>query len=126
MSEYGKGLIICLVKWAEHFASISNVLEHHKELHLEHPNLYGESQAVQMWANGASDHLYEIEVPKGLEWDEIRAKVEQLKDRGLEMGHGYTGKTYTLYELQELFKLTEEIAVLIDKKLGITSEIGEW
>lgn len=166
-SEFGKGLVICLLKFATHFSNshardisrIQQYLEKSEEerklILSEHPpdNLnYGEeyhqkvrywvektndyhqgditasiSQDLEMWANGASDHLYEIEVPDGEDWSEIRSKVEELQNLGLKMGHGFIQDN--LWVLGDYFKLrdlTIEIALLIDKKLGLKPEEGTW
>jgi len=87
-SEFGKGLVICLVKFAEHFMKLEDCLRQYAEMREKHPDLFTEQEAVEMWANGASDHLYDIEVPEGKDWDEIRIKVDDLKSLGLQMGHG--------------------------------------
>jgi hypothetical protein len=128
MSEFGKGLVICLVKWAEHIDRLQSMLEIYKKMGEEHPDTYSNpvSSAIEMWANGASDHLYDIEVPEGLAWDDIRKDVEHLKDAGLEIGHGFTGKIWKMDDVVKLFKLTREIAMKIDIKLGLSPELGDY
>lgn len=155
-SEFGKGLVVCLVKFHQHFLP-----EYLKEISICKEALssyYGEekalSQGITLWANGASDHLYEIEAPEGKEWNEVREKVKILQDSGLEMGHGvarYTrGTIYALKDVERLRELTEEILmtvnnklklnlhfeesreldikmlIKIDKKLGLKPDWGEW
>jgi len=102
-SEFGKGLVVCLSKFYQHFGNdmltkasfckrISEMSEEDQEKVMSDkppPNLnygkdlnewfkfwktklvpiYGSIEAkissdITLWANGASDHLYEIEVPK--------------------------------------------------------------
>ena len=128
-SEFGKGLVICLVKLAEHFMEYRHQLDKYEQMRVESPDLFKESSAISSWANGASDHLYEIEVPDGKEWDEIRDKVEVLKSKGLDMGHGkgLMGEhNYSKDDVSELFNLTREIALMVDTKLGLSPELGEW
>ena len=125
-SEFGKGLVICLVKFAEHFMILKNSIDMYKKSNINGRNLHPESSAVSMWANGATDHLYEIEVPKGKDWDAIRKKVKELQDKGLEMGHGYTRTNYTEEDANYLMKLTREIAMMIDEKIGLKPDTGEW
>jgi len=155
-SEFGKGLVVCLVKFYQHFSP-----EYLREIYIYKgvfSSHYGEekalSQGITLWANGASDHLYEIEAPEGKEWNEIREKVKILQDSGLEMGHGiarYTkGTIYTLKDVERLRELSEEILmavnnklklnfhfeesqdldikmlIKIDKKLGLKPDWGEW
>jgi hypothetical protein len=125
-SEFGKGLVICLVKFSEHMGSWRKTSASYKELSKEHPDLFNESHAVEMFFNGASDHLYEIEVPQ--EWikTEIGKKVRELQDFGLEIGHGFTGKKWTEAEVFKAQDLTHEIALLIDKAIGLNPEEGQW
>ena len=118
-SEFGKGLVICLVKFAEHFMVFGRQLEEYKKAGLK------ELGCVEVWANGASDHLYEIEVPSEWKNTEIETKVNELKDLGLEMGHGFK-RNHTKDDVEKLFNLTKEIAILIDKKLGLKPEKGAW
>ena len=84
------------------------------------------SHEIELWANGASDHLYEIEVPDGKEWDSIRKKVKKLQNKGLNMDHTFREQIYTFDDLTELMKLTDDIALMIDRKIGLKPDIGEW
>lgn len=172
-SEFGKGLVICLVKFSQHIHQ-NNFLgkiklykkwidetKENRELMLSknppsnlnfgfphmqelkyfveiadkiHKGDYEESLSheIELWMNGASDHLYEIEVPEGKDWDKIRKKVNSLREKGLDMGHGFRSlrgidtNKWTFEDVIGLFQLAEEIAVMIDKKLGLKSDIGQW
>lgn len=168
-SEFGKGLVICLVKFAGHFIDnnlrearvISRFLTESKEdqekvLSGNPPptlnfgtnfteafqrfmRIHGEihkgdtesalSHQITLWANAASDHLYDIEVPKKWKRRKIRKKVEELQALGLDMGHGaglMMDKIYTIEDVDTLMKLTIEIALLVDKELGLEAEEGQW
>lgn len=130
-SEFGKGLTICLVKFAEHAMYLQHFLkmnEKIRESDTTNPEYWNDGQAVSMWANGATDHLYEIEVPKGKEWDSIRRKVKKLQDKGLDIGHGsgLMSDNFSKEDAYELQKLTREIAVMIDKKLGLKPDEGSF
>lgn len=115
-SEFGKGLVVCLVKFAEH-----------KERYSERLGDGGMSSSkVELLFNGASDHLYEIEVPEQWKGTEIEAKVTELKDFGLMIGHGFKGRVHTKADITRAYSLCRDIALLIDKKLGLNAEIGEW
>ena len=107
-SESGKGLVICLVKFAEHS----------EELKIPSTNIY-------LWANAASDHLYDIEVPEGKEWDKIRGKVKELQCKGLEMGHR-PGAKPSFKDALALKNLAQDIALMIDRKLGLKPQRGQW
>lgn len=123
-SEFGRGLVICLVKFAEHAMYIQTVIR-------EYASVGGEKEhvGVNLWANGATDHLYDIEVPEGKDWDEIRGLVKELQDVGLDMGHGggLRGDTkYTKEQAVALIEKTRKIALLIDIKIGINPDEGEF
>ena len=128
-SEFGRGLVICLVKFAEHNAKLNQTIESYKKMSESGipGGLFNESSAITMWANGATDHLYEIECPDV--WPDVKAKVEELQNKGLDMGHGaglMSDVKYTKKDAYELFNLTKEIAIMIDKKMGLSPEIGQW
>ena len=164
-SEFGKGLVINLVKFTEHFSNdtimrINNIRfyqsksEKEKELIMaENPlpkydygkklrddikiffsceyQVYGNwreaiSSMIGLWANGATDHLYEIKTPEDKGWDKIRLLVEKLQSKGLAMGHGFTNKIYEYKDVLELQKLIKKISILIDEKLGLEADWGEW
>lgn len=125
-SEFGKGLVICLVKFAEHRWRWFEQKNLWKEMHEENPELFNESRAVEMHFNGASDHLYEIEVPAVWKRKKIGKKVKELQDFGLEMGHGFTHKGWTEADVEKAYTLCREIALLVDKELGLNPQIGEW
>jgi len=85
------------------------------------------SRVIELWANGATDHLYDMEVPPEWENTVIAEKVAELKSLGLSMGHGFTGHTWTFEDFLKLFRLTHEIALAIDRRIGIQNvEEGEY
>ena len=161
-TEFGRGLIINLVKFAEHFENrMANQISHAKlymsktkeeqELMLSDnppPNLnYGRfpkehmkgflniyvkvhgtsekalSSLIELWANGASDHLYEILVPRRWKGTELEKKVKKLQHLGLEIGHGFTGKIWKFDDFVKLQDLTKEIAILIDSSIGLNKQV---
>lgn len=137
-SEFGKGLIICMVKFAEHyerkrekFIELLSGNEKLLEKHKTGIEIYGSkeeyiSKEIETFMNGASDHLYEIYVPEGEDWDEIREKVRIMKEKALTMGHGFTETIWKIEDLNEIFGMNREISLLIDIKIGLKPEIGKW
>lgn len=150
VSEFGRGLVVCLVKFAMHLdnkyarqiANVNHFFTTYKgdmnqlskldrsarrdiedfvntELALEGNYDKALSHLIELWASGASDHLSEIEVPEKWKELEVGKKVLELKAKASEMGHGFTGKTWTYEDFISLHKLTEEIALLIDLRLGL-------
>jgi hypothetical protein len=124
-SEFGKGLVICLVKFAEHMGNWQSQKESYKQMIKENPELFTESYAVKMHFNAASDHLYEIEVPEMERDSLIGKKVAELKTLALEMRQIFNNKEYTEKDLFALYDLCEEIALLIDEQIGLKPEKGE-
>lgn len=178
-SEFGRGLAICLVKFAEHFENsmarqINNVhliygkKGNRKKLEKYDADVqrdvklferfylraeFGEharsvehelSHLIELWANGASDHLYDIDVPKwcGTRWalkrgwlgipyparerTELWRLLGKLQLKGLRMGHGFTGEIHTYADFTELQELTRKIALELDKHMGLKPELGKW
>lgn len=163
-SEFGRGLCICLVKFAEHCERdqslgvinkwMKETPENQKAMLLEHPpdnlnfgfppmkqlrdfidiaeNICGGdykkalSNRIEMIMGGASDHLYEIEVPGLPFWDDIKIAVDLLRTKALAIGHGFTGQIWTLEDLGEVQKATRDIALMIDKRLYLEPEEGKW
>lgn len=161
VSEYGKGLMVCLAKWFQHFGDrrYFNLMCLHEyiekdergregyynnmEPHLQasitfflesSSSVFGNEERafaneIMMWANAASDHLYEIEVPDGVYWDEVRQLVKELQDKGLDMGHGagLTGRiSYTWGDVEELLNLTQKIMIKVDGILGLQPDWGSY
>ncbi len=125
-SEFGKGLVICLVKFSEHRWQWQEQKKLYEEMRQNHPVHFPEAKAIEMHFNGASDHLYEIEVPPKWRRKNLGKKVKELQDFGLSMGHGFSGKEWTETDVEKAYDLCQEIALLIDKELGLKPQIGQW
>lgn len=126
-SEFGKGLVICLVKFAEHRWRWVETKKLYEEMRQKHPDLFNESEAVISHFNGASDHLYEIEVPAELRKTKLGKLVNELQSFGLAMGHSFErGKEWSGEDVDKAYSMCQEIALLIDKKLGLKPDIGVW
>ncbi len=125
-SEFGKGLVICLVKFAEHCWRWQEQKRFYEEMRDKSPHLFDESSAIETHFNGASDRLYEIEVPESWKRTKIGKAVKELKDFGLQIGHGFSGKTWTEADVEKAYQMCRDIALLIDKKLGLDADLGTW
>lgn len=142
-SEFGKGLVYNLVLFAMHcdneFASeirglnfvihmkdvteydrtifdALNTIEAYKDIYPNPADLL--RHRINMWANGASDHLYEIKTNVGDK--ELKKKLEELKTLGLDMGHGsglIDGTVCNWDNFCKLHELVKECARLIDSEL---------
>jgi len=85
----------------------------------------GFSSLIHMWANGASDHLYEITVPRRWQGTHLDEIVQQLQNKGLAMGHGFPSPECTYQDFVELRALAEEAVIWIDQHIGLKRE-ADW
>lgn len=126
-SEFGKGLVICLVKFAEHRMWWIEQKRQYEEMRKKSPDLFSVSHAIEMHFNGASDHLYAIEVPKEWRRKKLGRKVKELQAFGLEIGHGFPcTHDWTEADVEKAYTMCQEIAILIDKELGLEPQKGQW
>lgn len=85
------------------------------------------SQEITLWMNGASDHLYELEIPNKFKGTKIEELSNWLKDFCLEMGHGFMNKKlYTWDDIEKIWDTCKEIGLLIDKEFDIDPTKGQW
>lgn len=124
-TEYGRGLVTCLVKFAEHAEMWFKDKENWKQMHEKCPNLFSESDAVQKFFWGASDHLYGIEVPDKWRGTKIESRVNELRHFALHIRHGLTYEQWSEKDVIKAYDLCREIALLIDKELGLSADIGK-
>ena len=124
-SEFGKGLVICLVKFAEHRWRWYEQKKLYENMREKHPDHFAEKEAVEIHFNGASDHLYDIEVPKEWRKKKLSRKVKELQAFGLKMGHGFTQQEWTEADVEKAYTMCQGIALLIDKELGLEPQIGQ-
>lgn len=115
-SEFGKGTIYPLLLWACHLERIM----------YKYP--VGEAD-YSLWFNGASDHLFELEIPKQWQKKKLGKKMKELQDIALNIGHGarmmdHSPKAKTDFNKCVVF--TKKIAFLIDKELGFKPIKGKY
>jgi hypothetical protein len=111
-------------------------MEHAKNFEKVYIKVWGDekkarSSMITLWANGASDHLYDIRVPAKLKGTDIGKKILLLQSLCLDMGHGkglFNTKVYTFKDFLRLRKLAEEIALMIDKDVFHIkdADLGKW
>jgi hypothetical protein len=123
-SEFGRGLLTCLLSFFDH----KSMIQGHFYAGLE------ERHGGQRWANGASDHLFELEIPEALNGTSLGHSITVFRDRWVELGHGFgtmsekgADKAEVCRGLDECKILALAIAVELDKALGLPSaEMGQW
>ena len=88
-SDFGRGYATCLRQFVNHAQRLTEAIELYRDMRSKHADLFSEAGAVEMWANGASDHLYELHRPKrgvaNVEWQRAKATAA----RALDIGHGF-------------------------------------
>lgn len=91
----------------------------------------GLNQSISSFMNGASDHLYEFEIPESLP-DEIKGMAKEMRELSLDMGHGSglmdaEGKVCNIDNFRRVKELTIEIARALDFVVfGIVGDEGEY
>lgn len=108
-SEFGKGLTYCLGLFLAHAGRYESLSKALKDTSL---------RPVEMWFNGSSDHLYELEIPETLP-KSLQKRLKEFSDKCLKWGHGFPKKKSTEEDL--FWSLTEakELLRLIDKHFKV-------
>jgi len=124
-SEFGSGFIYNLILFAKHWYMYVenkekfNRINKEKQLHMS-PS----SHAAQLFFYGAQDHLQELLIPKRYKGTEIEKKTRIFLDfcaeRRLPM------IPVNEKDFEKAFKMLEEIAMLIDKDLGVKDIEATW
>ena len=118
-SEFGKGFIYNLILFSKHWWKHSDYLEKYQGI----KGIIDDGS--EMWFNGASDHLYELEIPEQWKRKKIGKLAKWIQDKGLYWGHRFEKKP-TKKDFNEMFEKIEELAMLIDKELGIKPIQADW
>jgi hypothetical protein len=124
-SEFGRGYATCLLMFTWHTPRLED-----GSIYLK-PHL-----VVELWANGASDHLYELKI--GGRVPRADGKVASaMATAAIDCGHGFRRK-YTHEAARGWIATamgllanignpqTLEEAMEIDRGLGLRPEKGEW
>ncbi len=110
-SEFGRGYATCLIQFFFHRARLDEDADRYAKLHIENPDLFKPSDAVEIWASGASDHLYDLLHPRrGLSAEHWRL-ARALQDRALDIGHGYRPSSKS--DLAECYRLLGDAESLL-------------
>ena len=138
-SEFGRGYATCLFQFVMHAPRLDDFAETSKAAHARNPALFAnpESDGIEMWASGASDHLYEL-ITGGRINRLDRATAKMVASMAISCGHGYMLHNWTramalnwLECAVELLvnvgnPLTLDEAMAIDRHLGLRPERGTY
>lgn len=124
-SEFGKGFVYNLILFSKHIGRIEHSLQMYRQMREKNAILFRDEDALSMWFNGASDHFYELVVPKQLKKTEIGKLADWITERSLHFGHGSKDKP-TIEETRAIVDAVERLAILIDKELGVKPVEAEY
>lgn len=108
--EFGKGLCYCLGLFLAHAERFQEDDEFGKR--------------ADMWFNGASDHLYELQVEAAPK--ELQPRLQNLQDKVLEWGHGRKMKAAKSTDVYWSIGEAKELLMLIDSAHGVPTEKAQW
>lgn len=89
--------------------------------------IYEAEDGAEMWFNGASDHLYEMQIPDSLPED-LRSKLDGFKTHVLNWGHGFdmNRQRATKKDVQWSIETAMNLLMEIDKLHGFEVEEADW
>lgn len=117
-SEFGKGLCYNLGLFLAHEERYMKYKIDFEKIRITNKDkrsqdYFSEGYAVEMWFNGASDHLYELQysyAPK-----KLRKRIQTFQQKCLLFGHGFLKKKPTEKEYKWAIQEAKELLLLIDK-----------
>jgi len=130
-TEFGRGYATCLFQFVMHEGRLDPSIRVYSHVDTS------ESHAVEMWANGASDHLYELITGPRVKKQQ-RQVAKALASVVLECGHGFTRHNWTrgmalawIATAKALLigvgdPQTLENAMAVDKRLGLLPDKGAY
>jgi hypothetical protein len=129
VSEFGRGYATCLFQFVMHEARLVEDLRIYAKVGMN------ESSAVEMWANGSSDHLYDLVTGPRIS-PALRSLANELARVALECGHGFTNKTWYASDAEAWIALAKSLLIGVgdpqtideamdaDRRLGLRPELG--
>lgn len=126
-SEFGKGCTYCLGLFLAHAERSWGPPDFDKEQDermkdMGKVNDY--SFSTELWFNGASDHLYDLEIPDNFPV-RLKSRLKKLQSKSLYFGHGF-GQDTTNKDKMWAIEEAKELLRLIDNFLGIKTSKAQW
>ena len=120
-SQFGRGLTYSLGLFLAH----EGMQYKYHALKREHPGMFKDWPTT--WFNGASDHLYELEIPDFLP-STLKVRLKVLQDKALEWGHGFPKgpEQATEDDITWCLDETRNLLVEIDRHLGVKVVKGAY
>ena len=113
-SEFGRGYAVCLRQFLFHKAELPRYLSTYERLRTERPDprfpdLWNETSAVEIWANGAADHLIDIARPRRWVTRDEWTRAKALSDLVYGAGRQWGDRTYTAAEMRAALREAEAL-----------------
>jgi len=127
-SEFGKGLSYCLGLFLAHADSYILNKQLYQELRKEGDaeKYLTKELAAELFFNGASDHLYELQWQKAKS-KRLQSRLRNFADKCLKWGHGFDPNNKpTEKDVQWAIQEAKNLLRLIDKENGVPVCKGEW
>lgn len=120
-SEFGAGIVVCLAKFSEHLwnGQDPSMNKDIVDIWVSEDEGAAYSRAVELWANGASDHFYDLD-------EKAPAPLKELASLTLKMGHGFTGQKWTKADMDRVRELWRESCLAVDRMLEVEPDWGQW
>jgi len=117
-SEFGRGLVICLVKFAEHNNDLQATIGRYRSIGLT------DGHAAAGYMNAAGDHLLELEAPLAMKDTPLGDAILSLQaDTRRMCDILWDG---TVAEVESFQEKVRQVALEIDRYLGLDPDIGVW
>jgi hypothetical protein len=120
-SEFGQGLTYCLGLFLAHEWNLKEMEKTYSKV--------GLNDWVSIWFNGASDHLYDLEIPDKLP-KPLRIRLFRLQKDALDCGHGagllMGERKVTKRDALKCLKEAKSLLMEIDKWIGVDVIKGEY
>jgi len=114
-SEFGKGLTYCLGLFLAHAERYNELNEYKSESNF----------ACFMFFNGASDHLYEMQIPEDFPAT-LQNRLKIFQGRCIQFGHGMDITKSKEEDVMEAIGEAKSLLLEIDKFFGIDTKKARW
>ena len=115
-SEFGKGLTYCLGLFLAH---------QEKTREFERMESLTYTRQWDLWFNGASDHLCDLQIPPNFPIA-LRRRLEEFQTKCLNWGHGYNKPEAMKEDVWWAIREAKNLLIEIDKQFGIPTCKGQW
>lgn len=120
-TEFGRGYATCLFLFLGHTRRLQSDLRIYRSLVKDRgERWFSDERAVEMWANGAGDHLADLQAPKrGITREDIQ-QSRQLRDRIFGVGRSYMGQPdMSPDEARQWIKVAQNLLLSAANRWGV-------